>query len=504
MSVTNPAALAAYATLSNQAYFDDAPFDVGPTNPVTGPNGTYVELIAAPIIDGPFGFQARAFFNTTNNELVVAFAGTEGFSQTDFPDFVPDIVTDLVLAATGVSPQDAAAQVFIQQAQILAQATVGPLGSFDITYVGHSLGGFIAQTASASGQEGEVVVFNAPGAGGFLGLPQSHPFPEDNFTYVYSDPSEWGQLGGAIHSVGTPLSDNLSYVVGSEGHSLTPDGVGLLDVLAGQPTLEEMGVGDFLQIDEALQVLGATQLLDVFDNGAPNSEPTITGTNGSNVLTGTTGDDIIDAGAGNDTVNGGEGMDYILGGSGNDYLEGRAGNDTLRGGDGHDTLNGGSGVDGLYGDAGNDILEGGNHGDFMIGGSGNDILNGWSGNDVLRGDTGNDAINGGSGNDNIRGNFGFDTIEGGTGNDTLSGGGNADIFVFSGSFDHDLISDFDVFNGTEAIDLTDVNNITSFNDLMSNHLTQSGANAVINAGAGNTITLEGVNMADLTASDFIF
>ena len=196
-----------YADIAYQAYLDNPPYDTGPTPPVPGPDGTYVEITQ--VVDGPLGFQARAFFNASSNALVIAFSGTEGFSEADLPDFAPDVVAGLGLAVAGLSPQDTAAQAFIQQAMLAAQAEVGLFGSFDVTYVGHSLGGFLAQTASASGPEGEVVVFNSPGAGGFLGLPENHPFPEENFTYIYSDPSEWGSLGGAIHSVGTPLSDNI-------------------------------------------------------------------------------------------------------------------------------------------------------------------------------------------------------------------------------------------------------------------------------------------------------
>ncbi|MEP3344909.1 MAG: hypothetical protein ABJO09_21620, partial [Hyphomicrobiales bacterium] len=450
-----------------------------------------------------------AFFNTTNNELVVAFAGTEGFSEPDFPDFVPDIVTDLVLAATGVSPQDAAAQVFIQQAQILAQATVGPLGSFDITYVGHSLGGFIAQTASASGQEGEVVVFNAPGAGGFLGLPQSHPFPEDNFTYVYSDPSEWGQLGGAVHSVGTPLSDNLSYVVGSEGHSLTADGVGLLDVLAGQPTLEEMNEGDFLPIDEALQLLSATQLLDVFDDGSPTISTNIDGTSASDSLTGTSGDDEISGLGGDDLIDGGEGNNTLLGG---------AGNDTLQGGSGADVFNGGSGEDWVsYEDATQAVrfdirgssssnpgaaagdtyisienLIGSNFGDIMVGNNLVNQIHGGGGNDTLYGLGNEDGIYGGDGND---------IMFGGTGGDNFDGGAGRDRIQYSQSTSGVQVDlQFGNFNNSEALNDTYVNvedilgssrNDNIRGDAGSNRLWGASGNDAIFGRAGNDTLLGG-------------
>ncbi|MAU95182.1 MAG: hypothetical protein CMP81_04715, partial [Fulvimarina sp.] len=58
-------------------------------------------------------------------------------------------------------------------------------------------------------------------------------------------------------------------------------------------------------------------------------------------------------------------------------------------------------------------------------------------------------------------------------------------------------------NDAEKIDLSAVTAITSFADLAANHLTQVGGNAVITDGF-NTITLNGVNIADLDAGDFIF
>lgn len=107
MAITNTSLLSAYASIAQQTYLE-----TGSTLPVTGPNGTYVEITQ--VVDGPLGFQARAFFNSSNNELVIAFTGTEGFSDVNAPEVVPDLVADLGLAVAGVSPQDAAAQAFIQ------------------------------------------------------------------------------------------------------------------------------------------------------------------------------------------------------------------------------------------------------------------------------------------------------------------------------------------------------------------------------------------------------
>jgi hypothetical protein len=79
----------------------------------------YNSWLGIPLMDGPLGFHARAFFNTTNNELVMVFTGTEGFGE-DLTEFLPDLIVDFGLAVASVSPQDAAAQAFIQQATLAA------------------------------------------------------------------------------------------------------------------------------------------------------------------------------------------------------------------------------------------------------------------------------------------------------------------------------------------------------------------------------------------------
>ena len=66
------------------------------------------------------------------------------------------------------------------------------------------------------------------------------------------------------------------------------------------------------------------------------------------------------------------------------------------------------------------------------------------------------------------------------------------------------ITDFDQANAIEAIDLSAVIQIDDFADLIANHLGEDvDGNAVITAGI-NTLTLTGVDMADLVAGDFIF
>lgn len=163
MTISNPALLDILAQISDLAYEQT-------TSPTS--LGEYQELqleinneLVVPTIDHPTGFQGRAYFNSSTNELVIAFTGTEGLTPDNMSaeEFLPDVITDLAL---GASPQDAVAVAFIQQAYSAALLRP-PLGNFNIVYTGHSLGGFHAQTASATGPVGEVAYSIPPAQAGF-------------------------------------------------------------------------------------------------------------------------------------------------------------------------------------------------------------------------------------------------------------------------------------------------------------------------------------------------
>lgn len=295
-----------------------------------------------------------------------------------------------------------------------------------------------------------------------------------------------------------------------------------------------------------------------------NGDDLIDGTDGNDSLWGVAGNDTLTGGIGSDTLYGGDGFDTLDGGDGrdliwggleddvitgkgnNDTLWGQEGNDSISGGGGADRIGGGNGNDSLLGGADNDTIWGGNGedqigagtgDDIVYGGNGNDQIQGWTGNDILKGaaghdtligDDGNDELTGGNGNDHLEagsgndtiyagsgvdvllgdegqddlwGGIGADTLDGGTGNDTLRGGAdtNADVFVFSTGADIAF-----EFGAGDMVDLSSVSDlITDFADLQATHL--SGAiDAIIDDGAGNTLTLIGVGAATLDESDFIF
>jgi len=101
------------------------------------------------------------------------------------------------------------------------------------------------------------------------------------------------------------------------------------------------------------------------------------------------------------------------------------------------------------------------------------------------------------------GGAGNDILESGMANDTMTGGADADMFVFYTGFGQDVITDFTA-SIDERIVLAGVDGITDFDDLVTNHLEQVGADVVITATAEDTITLKDVAIEDLYPVNFVF
>lgn len=200
--------------------------------------------------------------------------------------------------------------------------------------------------------------------------------------------------------------------------------------------------------------------------------------------------------------------DQISGTGGRNVLQGRGGADTLNGLSGNDSLIGGDGADLLKGGRGKDVLKGDGPVNYFaaegipLKNKGNDTLYGGEGNDVLFGGSGADLLKGGEGRDRLKGGEGKDQLIGGAGNDRLEGGSGNDTFVFSTG--NDTIVDFNTFNNREDIDLSKVDSISGFRDLTNNHVTEEKGNLIISDDSGNTLTLKGVELADLDRGDFIF
>lgn len=114
------------------------------------------------------------------------------------------------------------------------------------------------------------------------------------------------------------------------------------------------------------------------------------------------------------------------------------------------------------------------------------------------------AVHGLDGDDMIITGDGDDLLVGGAGDDTMTGGGGADIYVFrdyggdEGDFGQDTITDFDPDADVLRLELTGV---TRFEDLL---LQESSLGVLITLDADNTILLQGVAIAQLSADNFEF
>ena len=89
-----------------------------------------------------------------------------------------------------------------------------------------------------------------------------------------------------------------------------------------------------------------------------------------------------------------------------------------------------------------------------------------------------------------------------SGDDTLTGAGANDEFVFAQPIGNDTIDNFNV--ASDKIDLVGFNNVASFSDIQANLTNDGNGDALITIGAGETITLNGIDATSLTASDFVF
>jgi hypothetical protein len=207
----------------------------------------------------------------------------------------------------------------------------------------------------------------------------------------------------------------------------------------------------------------------------------------------------VNGGNGNDSLAGTDGDDHMNGGNGNDTLNAGAGDDLLNGGNGNDVLNAGAGNDVASGGNGNDTIDGSDGNDNLSGGNGNDVMNGGADNDSLSGGNGNDTMNGGAGNDNLSGGNGNDIITGGAGDDVMNGGNGNDLFAFEAGFGVDTITGFHC-NDRIQFDDALFANFAAVIDASE----QVGADTVITLDAGNTITLQGVQLGSLQANDFLF
>jgi Ca2+-binding RTX toxin-like protein len=324
---------------------------------------------------------------------------------------------------------------------------------------------------------------------------------------------------------------------GGAGNDTFVVGVGInaFDGGSGSDTIDYSIFATGISVDLVNQTLSG----GAAGNDTIASIENVAGTNGSDTLIGNGEDNILNGGSGNDTVSGGAGNDTFVIGTGINSTNGGAGSDTVDysqffGGItfnlANQTLSGGAAVNDTISSIENAIGTNGN--DTFFDGASTNTLDGGAGNDTFIANTGVNLFIGGSGSDTIDYSLfqtgitfdlaaqdlsggaavnddisGIENAIGTNGNDTFvssaadnvfTGGTGADTFEFNtANSGDDTITDFSSAQG----DTIALEGVASFDDL---GITQSGSDAVIDFEGGNTLTLEGVNAADLTASDFDF
>ena len=199
--------------------------------------------------------------------------------------------------------------------------------------------------------------------------------------------------------------------------------------------------------------------------------------------------------------------DILSGDNGANRVDGREGNDELRGNGGNDVLEGGAGADRLDGGSGMDIIS------YFLSGTG--VTVSLSGGFAEGGDAEGDmfvnieGVEGSFYDDVLEGDDGANRLSGSYGNDILTGGGGADQFVFGELTDQsffavndDIDTILDFTDGEDLIDLTG-NGLAGFDDLIVTG-DANGVKITLSTNGGDTILLEGFDIANLDASDFIF
>ena len=257
-------------------------------------------------------------------------------------------------------------------------------------------------------------------------------------------------------------------------------------------------------------------------------------------------------------------IENIVGSGFSDYLNGSAANNSFRGGAGNDSFVGGAGTDtadfigataavavdlaasyAIDGLGGFDYLVsienvvGSIFSDFLSGNAGDNSFQGISGLDTFVGGTGSDTVDYATWNsavninlstftaqmigiefnddylvgieniiatafgDTLIGDSSANRIEGAAGNDFMAGVAGSDQFVFRAGSGLDTVTDFSKAQSDKIVLQSNLNGsgITSAAGALGRTF-DAGGNAIVDLGAGNSITLLGVATASLAASDF--
>ena len=283
---------------------------------------------------------------------------------------------------------------------------------------------------------------------------------------------------------------------------------------------ETFSAGDYYVISVIAANGGQNPLDDPSNNTVVTDAITLTGgtivgTSGDDLFVGTQDAETFEGGAGNDTLIGDNLTDVFMGGDGIDTLdfssasasvyaytdpnEGYVPNPTPQPlqftlFDPYDPYQTTGSADEI------ERLIGSDYQDFLFA-NGTEItfLDGGAGDDGIIGSENNDTVLGGLGNDSIGGLYGDDTITGGDGADQFY----VDRELESGTaigHGHDVITDFDP--ATDAFYFEYDAHLESPVDPLL-YLVQTAEGAVLDYATDSSVLLEGVDVADLSASNFM-
>ena len=135
-------------------------------------------------------------------------------------------------------------------------------------------------------------------------------------------------------------------------------------------------------------------------------------------------------------------------------------------------------------------------GTVIVSGSGEVYLDGGTNNIVTL--AGAVAVHGGAGSDTITAGAGGSLLDGGAGNDNLRAGGGADRVVFGSGDRADTVIGFNVAADKITLEGTGFTHLSQVLNLMAD----SASGAQLKLGNGDTLTLAGVAVADLSAGNF--
>ena len=225
----------------------------------------------------------------------------------------------------------------------------------------------------------------------------------------------------------------------------------------------------------------------------------VVGSWNDDTIVGNAATNFLDEYAGDDLLFGGEGGDTLDGGFGDDTLEGEADADVIFGSAGVDTASYATSDAGVEVNLATGLVAGGHaQGDML---SSIENLTGSAFGDRLTGAGMDNVIKGGNGDDTIRGGAGVDRVWGGAGDDHFVFNQNDQLTSFT---NFEFILDFAAGGTEDAIDLVNAGTgFTSLADVLA-HSLQWGQGTLIDLGPSGTVYLDGVQMMNLTASDFIF